>query len=46
MELFESILIAETARQIGRGNLPAIMEGPAIRPRVDVQCLNLRTVLG
>lgn len=32
VELFESILIAETARQIGRGNLPAVVDKPAIQP--------------
>jgi hypothetical protein len=33
VELFESILIAETACQIGRGNLPAVVDRPAIQPR-------------
>jgi hypothetical protein len=31
-EVFESILIAETACQIGRGNLLAVVDRPAIQP--------------
>jgi hypothetical protein len=33
LELFESVLIAETACQIGRGNLLAVVDRPAIQPR-------------